>query len=103
MEAIATSGYFLVELDLGIKNNIINSQNTNNKIKGILNRYYDRNSYTAGGVETAFSYIHQGEPVSISSVKCRILDPNYNPANETGGIGEDNTIFLSVRKKSNNI
>ena len=100
-ESQASSGYFLIEADLGLYNEFVGQNLTSTKIKGIVNRYYNSNSYTSGGSEISIPYIHKGLPVQINSIRCRILNPDLQPANKEGGIGADNTIFISIRQNPN--
>ena len=61
---------------------------------GIVDRYYTTGNYTSatgGNIE----YTHYGEPVYLSEVGVRIL----NPDGTLGNVGSDNSIFLKVNKQ----
>lgn len=89
------SGYYLIELIAGFTNTMIGSNKTEQNIHCIVNRYFNRNSYTSSTEQDSLVYVHRGEPLVLSSIRSRILLPNRTvPSN----IGKDNTIFLQVIK-----
>tara|TARA_R110001592_G_scaffold280894_1_gene548266 strand:- start:1438 stop:3519 length:2082 start_codon:yes stop_codon:yes gene_type:complete len=89
------SGYYLIEMIAGFNNTMVSSTKTEKNIHGIVNRYFNRNSYTSSTEQDSLVYTHRGAPLILSSIRSRILLPNRSvPSN----IGEDNTIFLQVIK-----
>ena len=89
------SGYYLIEMIAGFNNTMVGSNKTEKNIHGIVNRYFNRNSYTSSTEQDSLVYTHRGAPLILSSIRTRILLPNRTvPSN----IGEDNTIFLQVVK-----
>jgi len=89
------SGYYLIEMTAGFNNTMVGSNKTEKNIHGIVNRYFNRNSYTSSTEQDSLVYVHRGAPLILSSIRSRILLPNRTvPSN----IGEDNTIFLQVVK-----
>ena len=60
---------------------------------GVLSRYYSLGNYTSGD-STGLSYVHKGEPILITELGVRILQPN----GELAQVGNDNAIFIKVIK-----
>ena len=89
-------GYYLVEIDMGIKQEFKSPKIHNNKIRGIVSRYYNNANYISGGAESGIIYEHKGEPVEISRLKVRILNPDGNLATD---INDSSTIFLNYLTK----
>jgi len=87
------NGYFLVEIDGKIQNELISSTNIKSTIQAIINKYYNLNSYTSSDGSNIF-YEHRGEPIMLSSLRVRILNPDMTLAD----VGNDTTVFLSVVK-----
>lgn len=87
--------YYQIELDLGIVNKKIGSDRINNKISGIISRFYDSDSYSSSmDGSGGFQYIHSGAPVQLSAIGVRVL----NPEGSLATIGTDNSVFLSIIK-----
>ena len=87
-------GYFLIEVNAKMNNSFTGSSFNSNLIMGIVDRYYTTGNYTSatgGNIE----YTHYGEPVYLSEVGVRIL----NPDGTLGNVGSDNSIFLKVNKQ----
>ena len=87
------NGYFLVEIDGKIQNELISSTSIKSTIQAIVNKYYNLNSYTSSDGSNIF-YQHRGEPITLSSLRVRILNPDMSLAD----VGNDTTIFLSIVK-----
>jgi len=96
-EGQATSGYFLIEADLGLYNEFIGQEESNKKIKAVLGRFYSKDSYTQG-IDIGIPYVHKGIDTSIKSIKIRILDQNHQPVGQSGGLGTDNCVFFEVKQ-----
>ena len=88
------TGYYLLEINAGITNLIMDSSKTYRNISGIINRYFSLGSYTSTGMDTSLVYTHSGEPIALSDIQIRVLNPDKTPAS----IGFDNTIFLEVNR-----
>ena len=87
--------YYKVQVDMGIKNELLGNNNSNT-ISSIISKYYSQNSYTSSYSEGSIPYIHQSdEPLYISNIRIRILDPK-NSLSEN--IGDRNSVFLEVVK-----
>jgi len=94
-----SSAYYLVEIGGIFKNKFVGSSYYSKMITGLLNRYYSTGQFTSGS--TPFSYTHIGaEPLFIRSLKIRFLNPDGTLAT---GIGEDNTVILTLEKNTANI
>ena len=87
-------GYFLIEINAKMNNSFTGSSFNSNLIMGIVDKYYTTGNYTSatgGNIE----YTHYGEPVYLSEIGVRIL----NPDGSLGDLGSDNSIFLKVNKQ----
>jgi len=89
-------GYYMVELDLGTANDFNSHAIHNNKIKGVVSKYYVNANVISAGEESGFTYIHKGEPIDISKINVRILNSKGQLATD---IGNDSSIFLQLNTK----
>lgn len=88
------NGYFLIDINAKMKNNIIGQELKSTSISGIISRYYSADSYTSGTASDSIPYIHRGiGPISLDSMRIRILNPDGTLATD---IGDDNTVFLQI-------
>jgi len=95
------SGYYLVEITSNFFTDKKGATLTKTNIMGIVSRFYQQNSFTSSiDGEGTFEYIHQGEPLQLSSFRCRILTPEHALAQ---GLKSNNTIFLQVNRASPNV
>ena len=88
--------YYLIEIEgKGVNSDIRGSRESaihNNKISGIVSRYYQTGSYTSSmDGSGAIPYVHKGQPLIIDSFKVRILDPD---GTLTENIQDSNVVFL---------
>jgi hypothetical protein len=90
---IANTGYFLIELTTSFIGDMITANEIKNRVFGIVNRYYNQDNYTSSDISSGIPYIHRGNPVMLSSIKVRILNPDGTLADN---IGPDNTVFLEI-------
>ena len=87
--------YYKVSVDMGIKTELLGNNNSNT-ISSIISKYYSQNSYTSSYSEGSVPYQHQSEePLYISNIRVRILDPNNKLSDK---IGDRNSVFLEVVK-----
>ena len=96
-DLVASDGYFLIEVDLGIdKTNYfgVNNLNYGSKVKGIISRYYSTDTYTSSNVEASIPFVYEGLPTKISQARVRIL--NSTGEEISNDIGEDNSVFLEI-------
>ncbi len=91
-----TQGYFLIEIS-GYNNNVrmIGEKDIGANISAIVSRYYASTAYTNGYIQDAISYIHRGEPITLSDFKIRILDPGHQVSAD---IGNDSSVFLMINR-----
>ena len=89
---LLTSGFFFIEVDAILTNELISETETTQHICGIIDRYNSKGSYTSSAADGTMIYNHTGETTILSSVKVRILNSDRTPAIT----GIDNTIFLEV-------
>ena len=87
-------GYYLIDIDTKLQNEMISSDSNTTTIQGIVNRYYSQNSYTSSDGSN-ISYTHRGQPMLLSSVGVRILNPDHTLAS----VGGDSTVFIMVQKQ----
>jgi hypothetical protein len=92
----AEEGYYQVEIGMGIPTDIRGKDRFNNKIQGLVSKYYSQGSFTQSAGELGFQYIHKGSPITLSSFSVRILLPDNTPARD---IEDNNTIFLKCIKQ----
>jgi len=90
-----SSGYFLIEMIAGFTNTMIGSEKTDKNIHAIVNRYFNKGSYTSSTASDSMIYQHHGAPLILSSLRTRILLPDRTIPT---GLGVDNTIFIQIVK-----
>ena len=91
---IDSFSHYLLQLDINFYNTFIGVDNWRN-LNAIVNKYYNYGSYTFGDPDSALTYTHKGAPLTIKSIKTRVLTPDKK-LDES--LGADNTIYLSVIK-----
>ena len=89
---ILKSGYFLVEVDCGMRNEIVGTEKITHNINAIASRYYSIGSYTSTELDPSLIYKHRGEPLLLSDIRVRILTPEKQLAD----VGNDNSIFIEI-------
>lgn len=87
----STGGHYLLEIK-EYDSEYINN-NKEYRIKGIIPTYYLSQDSFATSYEDTLSYIHKGEPLQLSSLSVRILNPITKLPAE---LGDNNTIYLQV-------
>lgn len=90
-----TYGYYMLEIDFGIPQQLKGNSFNNSKIQSIIGRYYSNNSYTSAYNEGSIPYVHRGQSVRLNKFKIRILKDDGTIADD---IGINNTIFLELIK-----
>ena len=93
IDQIISSGYYLLDVQSKFNTSFITSKNTQRSINQIINRYYSLNTYTSAE-GNQLVYTHKGEPVYLSSLKIRVLNPDQTLAT----VGSDNTVFIKIGK-----
>ena len=90
------SGYYLIELTSNFFTEKVAGNQTRRNIMGIVSRFYQQDSFTSAiDGEGTFEYIHRGDPIQISRIGCRILQPNHDLATN---LKDNNTIFLQLNR-----
>jgi len=92
-------GYYMLEIDMGINQNIRGKDFNNKKIQSIIGRYYSNNSFTSAYNEGSIPYIHRGKTVYLNKFVVRILKDDGTLADD---IGDNNTLFIEHTKSVNN-
>lgn len=89
-------GFFKIEVDMGINNEIVGGEH-NNKIKSVINRFYTVDSYTSTYGEGDILYQHPAgaAPIKTSDIGIRILKPDGTLSDE---LGNANSVFLEIIK-----
>ncbi len=90
-----TFGYYLIDVNAKFNNEFTGGNYQSNNIRAIVSRYYQQNSYTIGSAADSVPYIHKGDPVLLSSFKCRVLSGDKTLAPD---LEADNTIHMEVIK-----
>jgi len=93
----ANTGYYLVEVTGNVINNsLVCAGQEVRTILGIVNRYYMENAFlSATDGQGSFTYIHEGDDVTLQSVRIRILADNYKPLTPLE-IQDGNAVFIQV-------
>ena len=84
-------GYYLIEINGKIANSFTGSSFNSNLISAIVNKYYTQGNYTSAS--DGIPYVHVGEPIYLTELGVRILNPD---GSEARSVGNDNTIFLKI-------
>lgn len=90
-----TFGYFLIEVQGNFVNNYLNENGNFRHIMSIVSRYYSKENYTSSTAADSIVYTHKGDPITLNSFNCRILNSAKQVAEN---IGEDNTVILELVK-----
>ncbi len=90
-----TFGYFLIDINAQFNSEFTGAAYQSNDIRAIVSRYYEQNSYTIGSGADSVPYIHKGDPVLLSSFRCRILSGDKKLA---PNLESDNTIMMEIVK-----
>jgi len=85
--------FFKIEVDMGL-NNIITGGQNNNKIKSVISRFYQVDSFTSSYGEGDITYQHKSNvPLNITDIGIRILKPDGEASTQ---IGNCNSVFLEI-------
>tara|TARA_R110002073_G_scaffold129223_2_gene275574 strand:+ start:344 stop:2311 length:1968 start_codon:yes stop_codon:yes gene_type:complete len=91
------NGYYLIELTSNFYTNKISGEDQKRNIMGIVSRFYQQDSFTSSiDGEGTFTYVHKGEPITISRIGCRILNAQHQLATN---LKDNNTIFLQLNRQ----
>lgn len=90
------AGHYLLEIK-EYESQYINDDKTY-RIKGVIPTYYLSQDSFATSYEDTLTYIHKGQPLQLSSLSVRLLNPITK---EPAELGDNNTIYLQIT--NNNI
>lgn len=92
--------YYQIELTSNFGFNKISNGIPSKKISAIVNKYYSTENFTTADSSMSTMYVHDSdEPLQISSIRVRILNPDGSLVDEST-LQDDNTVFLSVIRQS---
>jgi len=91
-------GYFYIEVQAGLQNTIVGSDELTRNISAVVSRYYSQGSYTSMEGNNNMVYQHMGEPLILKDVRIRLLNSDRQLSTD---IGDDNTAFISVIRGQN--
>ena len=67
-------------------------------INAIVSRNYTQNNFITGYSDSGISYVHRGDPIILSSLRTRILNPDTKDIDDS--IGPKNYIILNIIKNT---
>jgi len=92
---VADEGYYKIVVDSKIDNELVGADQTIRNVSAIISKYNSYGNFTAAYNEGSVSYIHKGQPLTITDFRVKILLPNGDLATD---INDRNTIFLELTK-----
>jgi hypothetical protein len=95
------AGHYLIELQNVHNSNYINQDKFYN-IKAVIGNYFlSGDSFAQSMAPDSYIYQHKGQPLPMSSIKVRILNPVTKEAAQN--IGTNSTIYLQVTREKETI
>ena len=98
--SLADEGYFLIDASPNPNQKLVGKLEQTTSTQSIISRYYTANGFTNDMGAGSIVYEHRGEPMVISDVQVRILNPDRSPV-DPHILNEKNTVFLEVVKNIN--
>jgi hypothetical protein len=96
LSSTSSAGHYLIELNSCYQNEYYN-QEKNYQVKAVVSNFYFSENFTSSMAPDSYIYQHKGIPMSIPSIKVRILNPvTKQPATN---IGLNSTIYLQITKE----
>ena len=91
-------GHYLLEIQgYGDDKNGLLNENAKFNSKAIVSNYYvNQGSFVTQPFQDPQTYIHVGEPITLSNYKIRILEPNS--MNVVQGLGSNSSIYIQINK-----
>ena len=97
--SINSAGHYLVELQCGYSNGEYINNSQSYEVKAIVGTYFlSSDSFCLTNGSDSYVYQHHGEPIKLSSVKVRILNPITKQL--ATNIGQNSTIYLMITKEA---
>ena len=95
--SLADEGYFLIDVSPNFNQKLVGKQAQTTTTQSIISRYYTANGFTNDMGSGSIVYEHKGEPMTISDMEVRILNPDRSPV-DPHILSPKNTVFLEVIK-----
>lgn len=92
---VADEGYYKVVVDSKISNELVGANNTIRNVSAIISKYNSYGNFTSAYGEGSVSYTHQGQPLTLTDFRVKILTPDGSLATD---LNDRNTIFLELIK-----
>ena len=92
---VADEGYYKIVVDSKISNELVGADSTIRNVSAIISKYNSYGNFTAAYNEGSVSYIHKGQPLTITDFRVKILLPSGEVASD---INDRNTVFLELTK-----
>jgi hypothetical protein len=97
ISSTTNAGHYLIELQNVHNSSYINQDKFYN-IKAVIGNYFlSGDSFTQSMGPDSYIYQHKGQPISLSSIKVRLLNPVTKEA--SSNIGPNSTVYLQVTKE----
>ena len=94
------NAFYIVELVSPYTQLYLSGVNQRNKfINAVVSRNYTQNNFITGYSDSGVTYVHKGEPIVLSSIRSRILNPDTKDTDNS--IGPNNYIILNIIKNNN--
>jgi hypothetical protein len=98
ISSVNNAGHYLVELICAYSNNEYINATQSYQVKAIVGTYYlSSDSFCLTNGPDSFVYQHRGEPINLSSITVRLLNPITKQ--EATNIGPNSTIYISITKE----
>jgi hypothetical protein len=90
------TGHYLIEIT-GFNTTFVN-ETEKNEVKSIVSSYYvSQNSFVSNAMPENFIYYHHGQPMKLSQLKVRILNPKT--LQEMPQLGPNTSVYLGIAKQ----
>jgi hypothetical protein len=98
ISSVNNAGHYLVELICAYSNNEYINATQSYQVKAIVGTYYlSSDSFCLTNGPDSYIYQHKGEPINLSSITVRLLNPITKQ--EATNIGPNSTIYLMITKE----
>ncbi len=98
--SLADEGYFLIDVSPNPNQKLVGKLEQTTSTQSIISRYFTANGFTNDMGAGSIVYEHRGDPMMISDLQVRILNPDRTPV-DPHILNEKNTVFLEVVKNLN--
>lgn len=94
-EAVQDEGYYKIVVDSKVRNELLGANQDLTSVAAIISKYNSRGSFTSAYDEGSISYVHRGQPITLTDFRVRILLPDGTLATD---IQDRNSVFLEIIK-----